>query len=131
VEAADRIELHELASLYGDLIDARDWDGLTRVFTHDVVYANPTLPGRDLHGIDMVRKFMGRGRHPLAHHITNIRVEEDEDGVHLRSRVLLVSDDGLVRSGQYADDVTSTPEGWRIARRSFTIRVRPDTDTPA
>jgi hypothetical protein len=31
--STDRIELHELAARYGDLIDARDWPGLASVFT--------------------------------------------------------------------------------------------------
>ncbi|HEY3942249.1 MAG TPA: nuclear transport factor 2 family protein [Acidimicrobiales bacterium] len=131
MDPADRIELHELATRYGDLVDARDWEGLSEVFTDDVVYGSPAMPGQDLVGIAIVRKWMGRQRHPIAHHITNIRVEEDEQGVRLRSRVILIGDDGTSRSGEYLDEVRPTPAGWRICRRSFTARVRPDTDRPA
>jgi SnoaL-like domain len=130
INASDRIELHELASLYGDLVDARDWSGLSLVFTDDVVYSSPDRPGQDIVGIEMVRKMMGRLRHPLAHHITNIRVREVDDGVQLRSRVITISDDGVSRSGEYVDAVVSTPAGWRIVRRSFTARVRPASDAP-
>ena len=129
LDTNDRVLLHELASLYGDLIDARDWGGLSSVFTDDVVYTSPDRPGQDVVGLDKVKKLMSRLRHPLAHHITNIRVRELEAGAQLRSRVILVGDDGLCRSGEYVDDVVSTPAGWRIARRSFTARVRPASDS--
>lgn len=73
--------LHEMAALYGDLIDARDWEGLERVFTADVVWGNPQLPGQDLRGLEMVRRFMSRARHPLAH-----RVVRTADGWRVRAR---------------------------------------------
>jgi hypothetical protein len=126
VDSVDRLALHELAASYGDAIDARDWDGLSRIFTEDVVYSNPTMPGRDLNGLDAVRRFMARGRHPLAHHITNVRVENGPEGPRLHSRVLLLRDDGTCSSGEYHDRVVETPAGWRIQHRSFQARVRKD-----
>ncbi len=129
MDIADRLALHELAALYGDTIDARDWPGLARVFTEDVVYSSPAMPGRDLVGLEAVRKFMGRARHPLAHHITNIRVEDTDAGPILHSRVLLPGDDGSVSSGEYHDRVVRTPDGWRVAHRSFSARVRPEGES--
>ena len=131
MDVADRVALHELVALYGDTIDNRDWPGLARVFTEDVVYSNPTMPGRDLVGLEGVRKFMTRVRHPLAHHITNVRVEDAPDGPVLHSRVLLVHDDGSCSSGEYHDRVVRTDDGWRVTHRSFQARVRPEADPPA
>lgn len=45
--------------------------------------------------------------------------------------MILITDEGLTRSGEYEDEVAPTPEGWRIVRRSFTARVRPASDPPA
>lgn len=130
IDPADRIALHDLAASYGDAIDHRDWDGLADVFTDDVVYSNPTMPGRDLVGLEAVRKYMSRSRHPLAHHITNVRVEDTNDGPMLHSRVLLLRDDGSCSSGEYHDRVVRTEGGWRIQHRSFQARVRPEGDPP-
>lgn len=131
MDTADRLALHELAATYGDVIDARDWDGLRRVFTDDAVYSSPAMPGRDLAGLAMITTFMSRARHPLAHHITNIRVEDAAGGPVLHSRVVLVHDDGTTTSGEYHDQVVRTDAGWRVAARSYTARVRPDSDGPA
>ena len=34
----DRIELHELAGRYGDIVDDRNWPGLDTVFTEEAVF---------------------------------------------------------------------------------------------
>ena len=130
MDAADRLSLHELAALYGDVIDRRDWPGLAQVFTEDMVYANPTMPGRDLVGLEAVRRFMSRARHPLAHHITNVRVEDSPEGPILCSRVLLLHDDGSCSSGEYRDQVVKSGDGWRVRHRSFQARTRPEGDPP-
>jgi len=130
MDFSDRLALHELAALYGDTIDRRDWPGLTDVFTEDVVYSNPMMPGRDLVGIEAVRRFMAKARHPLAHHITNVRVEDTADEPIVHSRVLLVLDDGACSSGEYHDRVVQTADGWRIRHRSFQPRTRPEGDPP-
>ncbi len=130
MDHSDRLVLHELAAAYGDAIDHRDWTALTKVFTQDVVYSNPTMPGRDLVGLEAVRRFMARAHHPLAHHITNVRVEDAAEGPILHSRVLLLRDDGSCSSGEYYDRVVRTSDGWRVRHRSFQARVRPEGDTP-
>ena len=128
IDAADRILLHELAALYGDLIDSRDWPGLDQVFATDVVWESPYQPDRPLRGLEAVQKYMNRPGHPLAHHITNIRVVDDNDEVRMHSRVILVFDGGLTASGEYHDIVERTPSGWRICHRVFIFRTRPESD---
>jgi ketosteroid isomerase-like protein len=131
MDVADRLALHELVALYGDTVDNRDWDGLSRVFTDDLVMTNPAMPGRDLVGLALLGKFMGRARHPLTHLISNVRVDEEEDGPVVHSRVLLLGDDGTAQAGEYHDRVVRTDDGWRIRHRTYIARVRPVGDPPA
>jgi hypothetical protein len=120
IDLADRLELHELAARYGDLIDARDWAGLDTVFTDDAVFAM-TDGSHTMTGLDAVRTHMDTtDQHPRAHLIVNVRVV-DGDPVILRSRVLGILADRRVGSGWYVDQVVRTGRGWRVRRRDFTM----------
>jgi hypothetical protein len=125
MDIADRLALHELVALYGDTIDNRDWDG-----TDDLVMTNPAMPGRDLVGLELLRRFMSKARHPLTHLLSNVRVDEEDDGPVVHSRVLLLADDGTASAGEYHDRVVRTDDGWRIRHRTYIARVRPATDPP-
>ncbi|WP_448625027.1 nuclear transport factor 2 family protein [Geodermatophilus sp. URMC 64] len=117
---ADRMELHELAARYGDLIDACDWPGLASVFTEDAVFDLTDIGVEPLCGLEAIRAWMDRSeQRPLAHLITNIRVV-DGDSVRLHSRVLGILPDRRAGSGTYIDRVIRTPDGWRIRHRDFT-----------
>jgi hypothetical protein len=128
----DRLELHELVSLYGHLIDDRRWADLEQVFTPDAVYdaADLGLPvTRSL--ADLLAQWTspeGMERHPVAHHATNVVVSEDADGtVRIWSKGIGVGPGGRVGSVAYRDVAVRTREGWRLAERVVTLR-RPDTD---
>jgi hypothetical protein len=126
-QLADRIELHELAARYGDLIDARDWVGLARVFTPTVTFDLTDVNGGELHGLESVQRYMDtEALHPEAHLMTNVYVEElgPNDG-RMRARLLAVQLDGTVSTGEYHDRVIRTAEGWRIEHRVFKYRRRP------
>jgi acetyl esterase len=126
LNAADRVELHELASRYGDLIDERDWEGLSRVFTDDCVFDVTSIGGPRLESLDQLRQFLADApTMPVGHHITNVYVEERPEGVRLRSRVAAVLEDGT-RSGSYSDEVVRTDVGWRVTARNFQPRRPPD-----
>ena len=126
----DRIELHELAGRYGDIIDDRDWPALDSVFTPDAVFEVIGLT--TMTGLDDIKRFMiEEGRHPLAHLITNVHIEESATGVKLLSRGIFpirTKDGGTghrVFYGSYYDDVVYTPDGWRVRNRVFsTERIR-------
>ena len=121
VGTADRVELHELAARYGDLIDARDWPGLATVFTDDAVFDLSDAGVGPLRGLDAIRSHMdSTDGHPLAHLIVNVRVV-DGDPVRLHSRVLGILPGRRVGSGSYVDEVVRTPAGWRIRHRRFTM----------
>ena len=125
LELADRVALLEMAALYGDLIDERDWPGLDRVFTDDAVFDMTDIGVGAVEGLDAIREHMRGARHPLAHHITNVYIDSD-DPVRLRSRVIGILDDRRAGSGFYRDRVVRTPAGWRIEHRHFSL-VRPPT----
>ncbi|MGD9798143.1 MAG: nuclear transport factor 2 family protein [Acidimicrobiia bacterium] len=131
MDVADRLALHELVALYGDTIDNRDFAALDRVFVRDVVVTNPAMPGRDVVGLAKLTTFMERARHPLTHLVTNVRVDEEDDGPVVHSRVLLLRDDGTAQAGEYHDRVVRTDDGWRVRHRTYIARVRPATDPPA
>ena len=117
MDLADRLELHELPGRYGDLIDDRDWDGLSRIFVDDATFA---VPGQVMEGVDGIRDFMRGARHPRTHLMTNVHVDETVDGVILNSRLIGMRRDGRFISGRYRDVVVKGEDGWRIVTRVYT-----------
>ncbi len=69
----DRLEIHELISLYGHIIDERQFSRLGDVFTDDAVF-DLTGYGGDCHyGLAAITRLMRESdEHPLAHHATNV-----------------------------------------------------------
>lgn len=124
---ADRLELHELAARYGDLIDARDWDGLESIFVPEASFDLTDIGVGVLQGLEAIKRHMdAEPHHPLSHHITNIYVDHLEgDTARLRSRVLGMLADGRVASGEYRDVAVRTGGGWRVKNRHFRLRRRP------
>jgi hypothetical protein len=127
MDTADRVELHELAALYGDLVDARDWDGLDRIFTPEAKFDLTDIKAGVIDGLEAIKKHLEHEpHHPVSHHITNIYVESlDGDRGRLRFRVIGMLADGRVGSGEYRDDVVRTSVGWRVSHQHFRLRRRP------
>jgi hypothetical protein len=117
MDLADRLELHELPGRYGDLVDDRDWEGLRRIFVDDATFA---IPDQVMEGLDGIRDFMRGARHPRAHLMTNVYVDETPHGVILRSRFIGMRRDGRMISGRYRDVVVKGEDGWRIVTRVYT-----------
>jgi len=121
----DRLLLHELPGVYGDAVDDRNWDALDKVFTADAVFEVRRLV--TMNGLDDIKRYMEEeGRHPLAHFMVNIHVEQDEQGVRLFSRAIapIAGNDTSVKGypvlfGSYYDEVIRTDAGWRIRHRVF------------
>ena len=61
MELADRLALHELPGRYGDLIDDRDWDGLSQIFVDEATFE---IPDQVLDGLEAIREFMRGAKHP-------------------------------------------------------------------
>ena len=117
MELADRLALHELPGRYGDLIDDRDWDGLSQIFVDEATFE---IPDQVLDGLEAIREFMRGAKHPRTHLMTNIAVDETDDGVVLRSRLIGMRRDGRFISGRYRDVVVKTDDGWRVVTRVYT-----------
>lgn len=120
---SDRLELHELPGRYGDAIDDRDWDRLDRIFTPEAVFDLTDLDGPRLEGLDAIKSFMDtEARHPRTHTMTNVYVDETDDGVELHFRILALLPEGRVGTASYHDKVVKTPAGWRVADRFVALR---------
>jgi len=117
MELADRLALHELPARYGDLIDDRDWEGLSRIFVDEATFQ---IPDETLDGLEAIREFMRGARHPRTHLMTNVYLDETDDGIVQRFRIVGMRRDGRIFSGRYRDVVVKTDAGWRVASRVFT-----------
>jgi hypothetical protein len=126
MDLADRIELHELPGRYGDAIDDRDWERLGTIFTEDAVFDLTDLGEPRLNGLAEIRRYMDEdARHPRAHLMTNIYVDETPGGAHLYFRIVALLPERVVGTASYYDDVVRTPAGWRVQNRVITRRRRP------
>lgn len=129
----DRLEIMQVMSLYGHIIDDDALDRLGEIFTEDAVLA-PTLTQpwhglAEIHGYfsDFVRN---QPIPTIAHHMTNLVVELNPDGVTAmaRSKTLGVRKDMGFITGEYRDEFVKTERGWRISRRDIIRRTRFSTD---
>jgi hypothetical protein len=126
VDLADRLALHELPGRYGDLIDDRDWDGLSQIFLEDATFE---VLGDVLEGLDGIRDFMRGANHPRTHLMTNVYADETSEGVILRFRIIAMRRDGRIVLGRYRDVVVKTDDGWRVASRVYTTTPYEDPQT--
>ena len=125
MDVGDRVELHELPGRYGDAIDDRDWERLEQIFTEDAVFDLTDLGVPLLEGLDAIKVFMDKdAQHPRTHTMTNIYVDETDDGVKLNFRIVALLGEGKVGTASYYDDVVKTPNGWRVKHRVTTLRRR-------
>lgn len=124
----DRNAITDLINQQGHLIDRGDFAGLTALFAEDVTYDVSALGGGVLIGLAAIRETalaLGNAN-PVAHHVTNIVVEEETDGiVHATSKGLGIMADGSVGSVTYKDTIQRTAAGWRVAHRVVDPRRAP------
>lgn len=124
---ADRIEIADLFSRFGRLLDEARWDDADTVFADDVVVHSPR--GGELHGRGAVVGFMRRaeveGQH--AQHTTTdllADVAGDEAAVSANSLVYYHRDGQaphFTGGLRLAGTVVRTPAGWRLRE----VRITP------
>ena len=122
-----RQEVAELLVRYATGIDRRDWKLLRTCFTDDCVADYGSI-GR-WNGGDEITEWMRRTHDPLGHslhRITNQTVASSDAGVTARSYVdaIVLGPDnlrGAQATGYYDDVLVQTDDGWKIARRSYTM----------
>lgn len=124
----DRLAVTELIALHGHLVDAGELDRAVEVFTTDVVYDLSDFGQGEVTGLAALKDAalaLGAGN-PVAHHVTNVVVEEVSEGrIRARSKGLGVMADGSCGSVTYEDVVLRVDSGWRISRRTVLARRVP------
>ena len=123
----DRQDAAELLVRYASGIDRRDWVRLRSCFTDDCT-ADYGVIGV-WQSADELVEWMRATHEPCGHtmhRITNPDVEPHGDGLAARSYVdalVLFADNrsGTRATGFYDDELVRTDDGWRIARRTFTM----------
>ncbi len=122
-----RQDVAEVLVRYATGIDRRDWVLFRTCFTDDC-HADYGDIGV-WNGVDAITDFM-EGSHAgmghTLHRITNEAVTQTGDGVAARSyvdAVLMAADgrSGMHAIGFYDDELVRAEDGWRIARRRFTM----------
>jgi hypothetical protein len=121
------LALTDLAIRYGTAIDRRDWALFRTCFTEDcLVDYGPVGTWQGLEPFtrawEDIHAQVGRS----LHRITNVSAGVAGAGAAMSSYVdaVVLGPDNLsgTRSiGCYDDDVVTAPDGWRIARRTFTM----------
>ena len=130
-EAIDRDTRQDVAEVlvrYATGIDRRDWKLFRSCFTEDC-HADYGAIGV-WEGVEAITEFMTRTHAPMGHtlhRITNEAVTRSADGrVSARSyvhAVLMAADGkrGVDAFGFYDDELVKSDDGWRIARRRYTM----------
>ena len=128
-EAAQRLAIADVLYRYATALDARDWQLLEQVFAEDAVYAigaygecaGPRAIGERLSQL--------LGAYDATQHLIGNAVIE-VDGARARSTSYVrayhhwIEADGprtMEVGGVYRDELTRTPQGWRIARRVLDV----------
>ena len=125
LEAIDILEIQMVVSLYGHIIDNRQFSRVAEVFTDDVIYDLTDFDGGIIVGADTVARLWAQTDtvHPLAHHATNVVVWTDADGVvRVNSKGLGVGNRGRVGSVNYDDVFRKVNGHWRMAERVCRLR---------
>jgi 3-phenylpropionate/cinnamic acid dioxygenase small subunit len=89
MDALDLLGVHQLLAEYGHTIDARDWTRFSELFDPDATLDYTAVRAPSMYrGMDEILTYFRDANHPAAHHVTNIVVHEQEDGVHVYSKFL-------------------------------------------
>lgn len=124
----DRLAVTELIALHGHLVDGGELDRCDEVFTSDVVHDLSDFGQGEIVGLAALKEAaLALGaKNPVAHHVTNVVIEEAADGrVRVRSKGLGIMADGSCGSVTYEDVVVRVAAGWRICRRRVVARRVP------
>jgi len=132
VERDVRQDVVELLARYATGIDRRDWKLFRTCFTEDCHTDYGDIGVWD--GVEAITDFMTRSHATMGHtlhRITNEAMARNGTGVAARSYVdaiLMAADNqrGMQAIGYYDDELVRTADGWKIARRRYTmVRLAP------
>jgi uncharacterized protein (TIGR02246 family) len=114
----DIVEINQLYSTYGHVLDDGDPDSFAACFTADATLGGV---GKPISGHEAFKKFAGRFMATdVRHVISGVLVEGDGDEAHGRA-YLVAYIKGVIRStGRYRDRLVRVDGKWLFADRSFT-----------
>lgn len=128
VSAEDERAISNLLVRYATSIDTRDWPLFRTCFSPDCEADYGTFgQWRGLREISEYMETTHRQLGPTLYRITNITIENRNDEVVARSYVDAILTDAAHKelthraTGYYDDALVRTSDGWKIARRRFTL----------
>ncbi|MDQ0774212.1 3-phenylpropionate/cinnamic acid dioxygenase small subunit [Streptomyces aurantiacus] len=131
LNAEDRQGICDTLALQGHIFDGGHINRFEEVFTADVVYDMSDMGMGAFEGIETVRAgYVRLGVHnPLAHHLTNVVItDEEDDRASAQSKVLVLTADRKVDSVTQLDTLRRDSSGWRISHRVIKAQRPPSTD---
>ncbi len=118
----DIVEINQVLSLWGHLVDNRAWDRFGEVFTEDAYFDSSVFGFAPVAGIEAICHMASQEGHANAHHTTNVYVQEGpNDEIVAESKGLGLLSNGAVASVTYTDRLRRTPDGWRLASRILAL----------
>ncbi len=125
ISIEDRLAIEELVTEYAWLLDHRRWDDVGTLFTDD---AWLFIRGREIVGKDGLAQWAEyraqKKSRRTQHQMTLLRLEQPEPNLikGTAALVLHVAKTGgsgtyVDLVGEYQDEYTRTPDGWRFRRR--------------
>ena len=128
VSADDFAEMVQVASLCMHLVDTKQWDRLSDVFTEDAVYdGKATITQKVAEGVSGIAALWSSLKMGV-HYSTDLIVVDVGDAGKTATTVskwMSTPDNDKIRTGVYRDEWSKTAAGWRIRRRVNTI-TKPD-----
>ncbi len=128
-EGASKQDIAEVLIRYATGIDRRDWDLFRSCFTADCVADYGDFGTWE--SADAITDFMVTAHADMGHtmhRISNIAIDVHGDGDGAVARcsvdgILMAADgrSGFNPIGFYDDQLVRTPDGWRLAHRTFTM----------
>lgn len=116
----DIVEINQILSLWGHLVDRREWNRFSEVLTEDAFYDCSIFGFQPVTGIEAIRGLFNLEGHAKAHHTTNTYVREGAGKeLNAESKGLGILSDGSVASVTFVDVLRPTPAGWRLASRTL------------
>lgn len=120
---SDIIEVNQILSLWGHLVDKHAWDRFGEVFTEDACFDSSVFGFAPVTGIEAIRHMASQEGHAKAHHTTNVYVREgSNDEIVAESKGLGLLSNGAVASVTYTDRLRRTQDGWRLASRALALQ---------
>lgn len=126
-ELRTRVGVADLLATYQFLADSGKTRQLSQLFLPDAVLATNT---EELIGPEAIldlfvrtaAAFTSAGFLPARHHLSSVYIEPRSDGsASTYACFQFVGSAGLDHWGTYRDEVVSTDEGWRFARRKVKV----------